>query len=392
MKYRFPILPATLIAAAAVFVTACKENDPKPPATEESSRTLLVYAIASNNLYHNFQTDSIEMLDGVRNIDYDGMNLVLYWVTPRGDAVLKRIDKVDKENVAFTELKRYDRKTYSTDPKRISEVIADVKRLCPADGYDMVMCSHGTGWTPTFKNHGVSKVSPARVMQHSFGADKYDGYTDEIDIDELAAAIPDHCFGYIWFDACYMSGIEVIYQLRNKSDYFVGYPTEVWSDGMSYDKMLRHMLKKEPDLRAAADEFFNSYNEYGNPVTIVVTDNSRIEPFADVCREVFSATSDYAIDERSLQNYSRSPHGPFYELKDYFYAKAYPLNLNPAVFEKALADFLVTSHCSTYDFMGHTIDKNFYTGLSCHAYDPQDDGKEENYYRKLDWFGRVYSK
>ena len=127
-------------------------------------------------------------------------------------------------------------------------------------------------------------------------------------------------------------------------------------------------------------------------MTIVVTDNSRIEPFADACREVFSATSDYAIDESSLQNYSRSPHGPFYELKDYFYAKAYPLNLDPAIFEKALADFVVTAHCSTYDFMGHTIDKNFYTGLSCHAYDPQDDGKEENYYRKLDWFGRVYSK
>ena len=90
MKYGFPILPATLMAAAAVFVTACKESDPKPPATEEGSRTLLVYAIASNNLYHNFQTDSIEMLDGVRNIDYDGMNLVLYWVTPKGDAVLIR--------------------------------------------------------------------------------------------------------------------------------------------------------------------------------------------------------------------------------------------------------------------------------------------------------------
>ncbi len=389
MKFKFSV--SLTIMALGASLMSCRHDDPAPPSDYPSDRTLLIYAVASNNLYYNFQLDSVEILKGVSAIDMSRLDLVLYWVTPKGDAVLKKIEKNEKGEAQFTEVKRYDRNTFSTDPRRITEVISDLKRYCPAESYDMVMCSHGTGWTPSFKDHTRSEISPARVAMHSFGSDRYDGVSDEIDIHELAQAIPDKTFGYIWFDACYMSGIEVIYQFRNKSDYFVGYPTEVWGDGMPYDRTLPYMLRKQPDLKGAADEFFGYYASSNSAATIVVTDNSKIEPLADVCRSIYTATLDYEVDGARLQKYSRKPHGPFYELKDYTLAKAYPLNFDFREFEKALDEFIVTKSCSDYDFNGRVkFNKEIFTGLSCHLYDPESTDENEEYYRTLDWFGRVY--
>lgn len=382
---------ALALGLPSLLMTSCgsKGDEPTPSTV---ARTLLVYAVGSNNLYSNFRNDSLEMLKGAEGINLNEVNMMAYWVRPGGDAMLKKIVKGKDGAPEFAEVKTYDRQTYSTDPRRISEVISDMQRYCPADKYDMILCSHGTGWTPSFKNHGEGSDRKEHGAMYSFGADQYNGYTDEIDIDELADAIPDNQFGYIWFDACYMSGIEVIYQLRDKSEYFVGYPTEVWAEGMPYNMTLPYLLRKTPDLQAAASEFFDSYQSSGSAATIVVVDNSKIEPVADFCAEIYQATLDYEIDKSKLQRYSRAPHGPFYELKDYTLAKAYPLNCDPLVFYKALDDFIVWKACSDYDFSGRPISKDYFTGLSCHAYDPSSQTETENYYRELDWFKRVYVK
>lgn len=71
----------------------------------------------------------------------------------------------------------------------------------------------------------------------------------------LADAIPDGVFDFIWFDACYMSGIETAYELRDKCDTFVAYPTEVYTPGMPYNLTIPYILKETPDLKSAASEF-----------------------------------------------------------------------------------------------------------------------------------------
>lgn len=114
---------------------------------------------------------------------------------------------------------------------------------------------------------------------------------DYINVDELADAIPDSRFETIWFDCCYMAGIEVIYQFRNKCRTFVGYPTEVWLEGMPYDMTLPFLMKTVPDITGAARTFFDYYNEVRDPVTVTVVDMSKLEPVADAAKAVYASGS-----------------------------------------------------------------------------------------------------
>ena len=57
-----------------------------------------------------------------------------------------------------------------------------------------------------------------------------------MDISELAAAIDGSGvrFDYLLFDACFMSSVEALYDLRRAADYIVASPCEVMAHGFPY--------------------------------------------------------------------------------------------------------------------------------------------------------------
>ena len=99
--------------------------------------------------------------------------------------------------------------------------------------------------------------------------------------------LPDGCFDFIWFDCCYMSCIELAYQLRHKTRYFVAYPTEVYSPGLDYSAAIPELLKPVADLPAAAKTIYDYYTyrvSYAPAaVTIGVFDLSVIEEGGRCC-------------------------------------------------------------------------------------------------------------
>ncbi len=105
---------------------------------------------------------------------------------------------------------------------------------------------------------------------------------------ELAAAIPSGRFDTIWFDCCYMSSIEILYEFREKCRWFVGYPTEVWQYGLPYDQILPMMYRVDPRREDAARLFFDYYNNSGEPVTVAVSDMSKIESVAEAGARIFA--------------------------------------------------------------------------------------------------------
>ena len=229
-------------------------------------------------------------------------------------------------------------------------------------------------------------------MAYGFGGEynPSSSNTDWTEIDELARVIPDHRFDIIWFDCCYMTGIEVVYQFRNKCSTFVGYPTEVYSDGMPYDRVLPYLMQMEPDVVGAARTFYNSFNDKNYPVTVAVVNMSRIEPLASVCHEIIGAGSERP-SVRNLINYSRTASSPFYDFREFFTQTA-TLNSRYDLSEKletAVDNAVIYSAASDRDFNMRYWDRNRVSGLSTHYY-IGGQTKEEEYYRSLDWFGRVY--
>lgn len=399
-----------IIATLGLAATACgSDHDGDPDVDDISKRTILVYAVASNNLYSNLIDDKNEMLEATECIDLSGLNLLVYEVTNYGGAKLSEVVRNSEGKCVFEEIKPYDRVQYSTDPERIRAVINDMVELRRAESYGLVLWSHGTGIDVTTSTHpSVSTKSASSSADGfvsvelkpvgSFGSDNNpDGnsrYYDEINVDELADAIPDNLFDFIWFDACYMAGIETIYQMRDKCRYYVGYPTEVFTPGMPYHLTMPYLLRETPDLVEAAKAFFNYYSEHSSAslrvATVAVTDMQGLESVADFCKDVYSSGN--VASSNRLQCYTRGSIGPFYDFGQYTRQLAAKNSSSPDMkdFENAMDKFVVWSATTDKDFNFRTINKENLSVISCWLFNPTSSTDKAKYYLSLDWYKRVY--
>ena len=357
-------------------------------------RAILLYAVASNNLYGNCLDDLREIEQGAEGIDLGEYAVFAYVVSPGAkSASLLELRKSSGGVCAFDTLREYDRKTFSTDPFRLRQVIDDMTGLCPAEKYGLILWSHGTGWS-----HEDVKHPEQVIVNRAFGMDKYGGLTDYMNIDELADAIPAGKFDFIWFDACYMSGIETIYQLRDKCDYFVGYPTEVWSPGMPYNRTIPLLLKSDPNLVGAADLFADYYLEQNESFTIAVLRTSGLEELAVAARSLYADATAPAAG--SLLKYSRKPCGPFYDFRQFTLGFTSTNAESQDRFEKAnrfmelLSDLTLYKKSSSFNFSypgygplrsEYLIPEENFGGINCHWFSSSE-ADFDTYYRTLDWY------
>lgn len=377
-----------LLAVAAVFGGAsCHKND--DPSMREAKRTLLIYAVASNNLSSYLDKDIEEMIDAAPSVSglSKDVRVLMYSVASKSadEATVAELSRSANGRWDFKTLKTYDRDTFSTDPARISEVISDLRILAPAENYGLIFWSHATGWFPDFNTHVVDDNAPKR----SFGWDSYGNLIDKCDIDELADAIPDRMFDYIWFDSCYMMGIESVFQLRRKCDYIGGYPTEDWNWGMNYDKTLPMLAAQNPDLKGVAKAFFDYYNDMNMAVTVSLIATEPLERLAAAAADIYS-TGICPDSAFGMQDYGRSPYRGLYDFGQFTRAYLEPVNGDVSTlataFDKALSEVLLFGGCSSQDFHGNhnAFNPEIFSGFSCHFPGTSTDENEE-YWRSLDW-------
>ncbi len=380
----------TLLFAMALLciLPSCGEDEPKQ---SDTKRTLLIYAVASNNLANDLVSDKSEMIKAAPDVTGLGsdVRVLLYSVDSQTatEATLAELKKDAAGTWHFQELKTYGRDTFSTDPDRMLEVFGDLREKAPAEKYGLILWSHGTGWIPNFSDHQLPQC-----MQKSYGMDKYQGVTDYCDLDQLASAIPDRMFDYIWFDLCYMMGVEVVYQLRDKCDYIAGYPTEDWQYGMNYDTTLPMLAAVNPDLAGAGKAFFDYYNDQKMAVTVTVMKTSGLERLAQAASDIYSYGT-RPVSPYGLMNYSRLSTA-LYDLgqftKKYLNSSDSEAKILAAAFDDAIADMTLFAGCSTKNFNGTqgAFDPAQYSGLSC--YFPETAAANvDAYYSTLDWPNRV---
>lgn len=403
-------IPATVLCLLALGLSACHDDKPDV-SVGKRKQTILMYAVASNNLYQNLVADKQEILQAAGASDIDSCSFLIYQTTYEEDPKTGKLKnatpvllelRTDDGSPAFVPVKEYDRSTYSTDPQRISEVIADVRSYRPADSYGLILWSHGTGIDPAEKRRVADsadeQASATLPWLYSFGSDKdlelNPGYADQTDIHELADAIPDSMFSFIWFDACYMCGIETMYELRNKCDTFVGYPTEVFTPGMPYHLTLPFLLKPKPDLKGAAQKFFDYYATYPDMsyqvATVCVADMRKIEKVADFCKAAYAGSS--YVNASRLQKYTRGRIGPFYDFGQVTRLKAAETGLGHSSFDDAMSRFIIWKDATDTDFNYRPIDSDNYSGVSCFLFDPDSNDEKNSYYRCLDWYKKIYQE
>ena len=242
------------------FLVSCEKNDVEP----QKTRTLMVYLAGDNNLSGHMQKNISSMMSAWKK-SYNA-NIVIYFDAPNAAPELYTFRFKGKE-VEKQVLKTYEEMD-SADPEVLKKILNEMQDLYPSDSYGLILGSHASGWIPSGASGRSNRMLHAEpVLTRSFGTD-YTG-SNEMDTRDMAKAIPfnKENLEFILFDACLMSSIEVLYDLREKAKYVIASPAELPAPGFPYARVMPYFWGKgkdlEKDLVKVCDEFWDYYWKKG---------------------------------------------------------------------------------------------------------------------------------
>lgn len=379
----------SLMAACLSCMTSCIfiYHEPKPeeevevPDPEVFDRVNILYSAGHNNLSPYLKDDIDELAaSAIRHWRHPYEALVIFFHSAKGygyaptEPELIRVRQKDGSPVYET-IRKFPEETVSADAGTFGEVLTYIEDRFPAKEYNLIFSSHCSGYLPEgyLVNYrsleqdyikGISLPAKARKtpaaypsplqmtgpLTKSIGAD-YAGSSRnsyEMNLVDFAAAIPMHLNAII-FDACFMGGIEVAYELKDKCRYLVASQAEVLADGMIYTEMGKRIFGGRTDLAGLCEDYYSHYNAAGsfsdNGGIISMIDCSSLEPLAVTCHDIFSRYRGAMekIDYHDVQRFYRTGQGHyhgFYDLRDII-LHAGCSNEDTENFDKALADCVV---------------------------------------------------
>ena len=287
------------------FLVSCEKNDVEP----QKTRTLMVYLAGDNNLSGHMQKNISSMMSAWKE-SYNA-NIVIYFDAPNAAPELYTFRFKGKE-VEKQVLKTYEEMD-SADPEVLKKILNEMQDLYPSDSYGLILGSHASGWIPSGGSGRSSRMLYAEpVLTRSFGTD-YTG-PNEMDTRDMAKAIPfnKENLEFILFDACLMSSIEVLYDLRDRAKYVIASPAELPAPGFPYARVMPYFWGKgtnlEKDLVKVCDEFWDYYNTYNAANrfgTIALIKMDGMEHLFDLTREVLQGKKENVatIDKNAVYCY-----------------------------------------------------------------------------------------
>lgn len=222
-----------------VLVVSCKE-EPLPIEPKVPQRVVLIYMGGDNNLSSETY-DKINIITQSWSDAYDG-KLFIYSDPWGATPALYEIKTINGEGA--TQMVESYPEENSADSRVFERVIRKVTTENPAHSYGLVLFSHASGWLPE-----QTLLRPKSVI--------IDG-TNEMDLVDLAAAIPDGRFDFILFEACFMAGIEVAYELKDKAKYIAASSAEIVSPGFTpvYPQVIGQLFAPEADLKGVIETYY----------------------------------------------------------------------------------------------------------------------------------------
>lgn len=186
------------------------------------------------------------------------------------------------------------------------------------------------GWLPSYAGTRSSFSNTLRRRRRDvesvpltrwFGGDTY-----KTDISILDRGIAQSGIGkmqYILFDDCYMSTIEVAYELRHSAHYLIGCPTEIMAHGMPYEQLWNELSKSNPNYQNVVDEFYNFYSTYTDPYgTISVIDCSQADGMVNIMRQINQSSNLVLVPPTSIQQMDGYNPSIFFDMGDYVEKRA----------------------------------------------------------------------
>lgn len=383
------LLIHTLLAAIPLLsLTACGDEPGAPgPADDTTPRTVLVYMVAENNLSGNGRNDISEMLAAAQNGHLGNSRLIVYCDMPGSNPTLSEITPEGRKD-----LLEYDDATMSVSRERLETVIDDMKTLSPAEHYGLIMWGHGTGYV----QDGIEEA-PARplIQPASYGGESIGGKSYWMNVTTMADALDGKGFDWIYFDCCFMAGVEVAYELRGVTDYIVASATELPAEGMPYQKTLRHLMPAKSDLTGAASETFGHFDSQQGmyrTCTMSVIRTDAMDELARAMRGIYTNTTGLPDGYEPQAFQTPGDHKQYgwsyYDLEHYATALAGDSQLYNNLAVTAISHTVTAAYATP--MLWSSVALSNHCGLSTLIIESDDDPQLDKFgYRQLSWWTDV---
>ena len=324
IKKTCSLIIATLFIVVGV---SCSNGDspdgPDVPVTPVG-QTVFMFFPWSNSLLSDFRRTVEDMQTVVAQRSMKDERVMVFMATSEREAVLFELKKQNGRCLTDT-LRRYSDRPF-TSRQWLTSLFSEVMTLAPASRYGMVVGCHGLAWVPVqgqrnarkrlgsqerideednlYKEERIDKEGEPNDLMHfevqGPVTTRFIGGTypeTQIETTDLADAMADAGFHteYILFDACYMSSVEVAYELKDVTHYLIASPTEVLSYGFPYITMGKHLLGT-PNYKSIVDSFISFYSSYNLPYgTVAVTDCTQLDALAAIAQQINAADAEQLV-------------------------------------------------------------------------------------------------
>ena len=333
IKKTCSLIIATLFIVVGV---SCSNGDspdgPDVPVTPVG-QTVFMFFPWSNSLLSDFRRTVEDMQTVVAQRSMKDERIMVFMATSEREAVLFELKKQNGRCLTDT-LRRYSDRPF-TSRQWLTSLFSEIMTLAPASRYGMVVGCHGLAWVPVqgqrnarkrlgsqerideednlykeerideednlYKKEKIDKEGEPNDLMHfevqGPVTTRFIGGTypeTQIETTDLADAMADAGFHteYILFDACYMSSVEVAYELKDVTHYLIASPTEVLSYGFPYITMGKHLLGT-PNYKGIVDSFISFYSSYNLPYgTVAVTDCTQLDALAAIAQQINAADAE----------------------------------------------------------------------------------------------------
>ena len=381
---------AAIMALAAI--QSCEKTpDPVPAETE---RTIIVYIAGDNNLSGEVNSKISALSEGFKHVDAIRNRLIVF-ADYRTE--MPELIEITAEGPATIE-------TYpslnSADPENLKSVIAGIVQRYPADSYGLICFSHASGWLPQgalsdptgYSTGSSAAPEPASILQDGSGEMALEDFAEAI---RLPGGIK---YDFIAFEACYMAGIEVAYELKDAANSLIASSAEILSPGFEscYEECLYMLYEKDPDIACFAKAYFDHWNSMQGALrsaTISAIDLTRIGELADEIQHLMDEGTYLISDPSGIQHFNRNHYHLFFDLTEYLEAVMGAGKTAYMERYRTIMDRTILYSNATPSFMpGYPYSFNIDTSCGLTVYIMQPDLERLNYdYEKTSYYSEILS-
>lgn len=304
---------------ALTLFAACHEDKPQKE-VHLSRQTMVIFMPWSTNMKPFFDINIVDFEKGLVDQGLiDDRVVVCIATSPSSFSMIEL--KIENGEVMRDTLKTTNNPDF-TKSANITKMFSEVTQTAPAHHYSLIVGGHGMAWLPvaTTSQHRVASQYfdyPSIPITRWFG-----GLTPDyqIDISTFAEGISSSGihFDFILFDDCYMSNVEVAYQLSEVADFLIGCPTEIMAYGFPYHKCAKYLVG-DMDFQRLCETFYDFYMAYEIPCgSVAVIDCRQLPKLVDIVRAMNTTFWESDISNKSIQRMDGYTEPLFYDLGDVY--------------------------------------------------------------------------